>query len=195
MKYTDTLTLIQKIKEGKDKEVVADLYKKVLPTIRKYVKRNGGTLDDAHDVFQESIMILYKKVMKGENDVIENVEGYLYQIGIYTWIKKVKEASRYQLISDDFELDKVTNHSINEVSYSHKQSEIIKNLFAGLGDKCKELLQLSIYSDLSQEDIMIRMGFGTIGAVKMQHKRCKKKMMALLKSKPHVLETLKTLSV
>lgn len=189
------MSLIQQIKEGKDKEVVAELYKKVLPTILLYVKRNGGTQDDAHDVFQESLMILYKKVFKGEKDAVENIEGYLYKIGIYTWIKKVKESNRYHLVEDDSELDKVLNYSINETSYSHKQPEIIKAVLENVGDKCKELLQLSIYSEVSQDDIMIRMGFGTIGAVKMQYKRCKKKVINLLKSKPELLETLRTFSV
>ena len=128
-----------------------------------------------HDVFQESILILYKKVFKGNQEVIENIEGYLYQIGIYTWIKRVKEANRYHLVEDDFQLDKVTNHSINEVIYSHQQPEIVKSVFEDLGEKCKELLQLSIYSEISQEDIMTRMGFGSLGQSKCSISVAKRK--------------------
>lgn len=166
----------------------------MLPALQRFIKKNGGSTDDAHEVFQESILLVYKKVIKNPNEDFENIEGYLYQTGIHTWIKKVKEANRFHLLEDLTTLEKVTNYAENEIIYHKKKPETINNLFADLGEKCKEILQLSIYSELSQDDIMIRMGFATIGAVKMQYKRCKEKLIELLKTKPQLLETLREAS-
>ena len=162
--------------------------------MQRFIKKNGGNDDDAHDVFQESIMIVYKKVIKNPKEDFENIEGYLYQTCIHTWIKKIKEANRFQLIEDPTLLEKVTNYEENEIVYHKKHPETIQMIFTDLGEKCQEILQLSIYSELPQEDIMARMGFGSVGAVKMQYKRCKEKLIDLLKTKPQLLETLREAS-
>ena len=66
--------------------------------------------------------------------------------------------------------------------------ELIKHLLDQLGSRCKDLLYHAAYSDLINEDLMLRFGYASIAAVKMQHKRCKQKMIELLKKSPE-LET------
>ena len=41
-----------------DSRAVAYLYKEYLPSISKYICNNGGTPEDARDIFQEALLAL-----------------------------------------------------------------------------------------------------------------------------------------
>ncbi len=45
-----------------DLSILKKIYKESLPEVIKYVKRNSGNIDDAKDVFQEGIMVIFRKV-------------------------------------------------------------------------------------------------------------------------------------
>ena len=47
-----------------DNAVIHTIYKKFYPTIMRMVLNNNGTEQEAKDVFQESILVLYHHVQK-----------------------------------------------------------------------------------------------------------------------------------
>lgn len=189
------MSLTQKIKSRNDKEVVAQLYKEIMPAVKKYIRSNGGSNDDAHDVFQESLLSVYKRVFNSNEVASENLNGYLYKACVYNWINRAKYQSKFTSIEDIRQDKVVTNESVFFDVGTDERKSSISSLFQRLGEKCKTVLELSIYSELSQEDIMERMQLTSIGSVKMQYKRCKMKLMELLKNEPLLLKKLKNAHV
>jgi hypothetical protein len=63
------------IKEN-DLPILKKIYNESLPGVVKYVRRNSGTLDDAKDIFQEGILIIYKKVMAGSLELTTHERGH-----------------------------------------------------------------------------------------------------------------------
>ena len=78
----------------------------------------------------------------------------------------------------------------SSIDFLKKEENLIKSLFNDLGDKCIELLNYTIYNNLLLEDIAIRMGLASVGAVKMQLKRCKDKLYKELEEKPEIIDLL-----
>lgn len=180
------------IRLGEDRKVVPLLYKKVLPQIEKYVRRNSGNKEDAFDVFQDALMIFYKQVIKNSFDPKYKVFGYLYRVSINLWINKVKKDKKIQLVEEIMEPEP-ESMEIKESLFTRKNENILQSLFSGIGEKCIELLTYSIYYNLLMEDIMIRMNFPSVSAVKMQQQRCKQKLMGEIEKNPMLVERLKEL--
>ena len=159
--------------------------------VKNYIKKNSGRADDADDVFQDALLIFYKQVKGNQFDEKYKVFGYVYRISINRWLNKINKDKRIQLEEDITELDQ-KNIEFERIDNSNdtKKQEIIAQLFRQLGEKCEEIMSLTTYYDLSIEDIQHRLEMKSEGSVKMQLKRCRDKLVELLKEKPELISLL-----
>lgn len=183
--------LIDLIRNGDDRKAMPILYKKVLPQLKNYILRTGGSKDDAFDVFHDALMVFYEQVMTGQYNTKYNVYGFLYRIGVFRWINKLKKDKGIVHYDEmpEFQAEEVsTNYDLNEPS---RNQNLLQKLFAPIGEKCIELLNYTIYSDLLMEDVMLRMEFSSVEAVRMQQMRCKQKLIKEMENNPSLLQKLK----
>jgi len=179
------------MKEGKDKEVVPLLYKKVFPIVKKYIVSRNGSKEDAFDVFQDALVDFYKQVMQGQFNEQYKVYGFLFRFSINKWINKIKRDKKVEFKEDiaDFDTAETTRHE--EYVLLGKDENLLNTLFAPIGEKCIELLTCTIYLNMLLEDIMLRMSFPSVASVKMQHQRCKQKLMLEIEKNPKLLDRLR----
>lgn len=180
-----------RIRKGDDRKVIALLYEKVLPNVERYIVKNGGRKEDAYDVFQDAITVFYKQVIQGNFDTKYKVYGYIYRISLNYWINKLKKDNRIDLLETYEDIHSVETEL--PAVYVETDENLLNKLFSAIGQKCIDLLTYTIYNDLLMEDIMIRMEFTSVSAVKMQAKRCKEKLMKEIELNPHLAEKLKGL--
>ena len=180
------------IREGNDREVLSYLYKKVFPQVKKYIMQHNGNREDAYDVFQDAIIYFYKQVTKNQFDSQYKVLGYLYRLSLNRWFNKLKQEKKYIFSETMQEYDQEYNLPTLEL-INTSQENLLTTLFSEIGEKCIELLTYTIYYNLLMEDIMLRMGFPTVDAVKMRHKRCKEKLVLEIQKNPSLADRLKSL--
>ena len=179
------------IRNGKDKEVIPHLYKKVFPLVENYIRKNSGRKEDASDVFQDCLLLFYKQVIKNTFDPKYRIYGYLYRISINLWINKIKKEQRIQYLETIGDEAFEEEPSPWDRPPERTDQNVIKSLFSGIGEKCVELLTNTVYYNLLMEDIMIRMGFSSVDAVKMQQQRCKQKLIKEIENNPALADKLK----
>ncbi|MFN6946348.1 MAG: RNA polymerase sigma factor, partial [Cytophagaceae bacterium] len=141
------------IREGKDREVVPVLYKKVLPLVEKYIVSRKGNKEDAYDVFQDALLLFYKQVIKKTFNPKYKVYGYIFRICINLWINKIRKDKRIDWTE---ELPEMTEDfpEIKEDLLIRRDENIVKQVFAGIGEKCIELLTFTIYESLPLKEVM-----------------------------------------
>jgi len=64
----------------RDSCVLQFIYKNYYPSIRNFVLNNSGSEEDAKDIFQESIIIIYRKVKEQEHLLISSSFKFQHQI-------------------------------------------------------------------------------------------------------------------
>jgi RNA polymerase sigma factor (sigma-70 family) len=186
--------IISLIKSGKDREAIPVLYKKVYPLVERYIARNSGNKDDASDIFQDALLLFYKQIIHNSFNEKYKVYGYLYKICLYKWMNKAKKNSKIKFVDEieNLEPAELFVHEEMEEIIANPDENIIRKLFTPIGEKCIELLTFTTYSSLLLEDIMIRMEFNSVSAVKMQLKRCKEKLLKEIDENPSIINQLKS---
>lgn len=175
------------IKTGNDEVVMKHIYSQVLPIVKRYVVKNSGTIDDAMDIFHDALMLYYEQVLTGVFDEKYKTYGYIYRISMFRWINKCKKDKKLVLVDVLPDLEQFPERTES----TPQGLNVIKELFSKLGEKCAELLNYTIFTDVLMEDIMFKMGFSSVDAVRMQHMRCKQKMLKIVQDRPELIEKLR----
>lgn len=150
---------------------------------------NSGNEDDALDIYQDAIVALCKQVRLKKFDMKHEVAGFLYTVSRNLWINKAKRDGRMSYIPDNFDVSESTPDYTDNI-LTKENEKTLKQITNKLGEKCFELLKLSIFVKASTEEIIEQMGFSTANAVKTQKYKCKQKLLTILEGNPSFQEVL-----
>ncbi len=171
--------LSKAILNGDNNKVLNYLYKKILPLVRKYITRNNGNKDEADDVFQDAVLVMYKKIIDQKAHEIPNIDGFMLLTCKNLWINRVNKLNKlYDLEQLSAEED-TTNNGLDDILDQEKNNAFQK-LFEMVGEKCKEILVLAIFNKKSMEEIAVLTNLTSANAAKTQHYRCKQRLASLV---------------
>jgi len=88
-RYSDK-SIIRGIKDQDDK-ILNWLYDHYLQPVKIYVTRNSGTADDASDVFQDSIIVLYRQICEEKLALTTDLKGYFFSIARNIWNNSLRK--------------------------------------------------------------------------------------------------------
>ena len=78
-----------------DRKSVQTIYKDNYNMVQSLIINNNGTSDDAKDVFQEAMIVLYEKVRAGNFELSCLIKTYLYSVSRRLWLKRLQQINRY----------------------------------------------------------------------------------------------------
>lgn len=185
VKESDVLVLIR---SGEGEKAMKFLYNKVFPQVKSFVVKRKGKPDDAFDAFQDGLLELYQKVLSGIYPEQFTVCGFLFKLCTFKWLNKNKRDQKVQFLDEIPETENAESDWSDEVS---RNENVFVELFSQIGEKCVELLTHTFIFELSLEEVQHKLDFVSLGAVKMQHARCKEKLLKLVNEKPQLKEILK----
>jgi RNA polymerase sigma factor (sigma-70 family) len=178
MQYSDK-DVVEALKKGNDDAVLSFLYKAVLPKVKHYIKTNRGNEDEAKDIFQDAVIIFYKKVKLDQFPEEVNVTAYICRIAKNLWINRAKRLNKTtELPNDDFMQTEDDDFLDNLITEEKKNT--VKNLLSEIGEECQKLLKYSVYDNLSMKEICGLMGYSSENVAKTYNYRCKQKLVQLV---------------
>jgi RNA polymerase sigma factor (sigma-70 family) len=98
-KISDTV-IIEGIRQQDDR-ILNWLYDNYLQMVRHHVLKNSGSDADVSDVFQESIITLYRQISDNELMLMSDLKGYFFGIAKNIWSALLRKKSR----NTDIEFD------------------------------------------------------------------------------------------
>jgi RNA polymerase sigma factor (sigma-70 family) len=165
--------IIERIKRG-DESALDYLYKKNYRMMVKLIVKNNGSEEEAKDIYQEALIVLWQKVLTAEFVLTSKISTYLYSICQNLWRKELERKSR--LTNEETE-----NSEIIEID-KKERIEIINQCINDLGETCKKILTYYYFDKLSMNDIAEKMGFANSDTAKTKKYKCKKELDKKIKS-------------
>ncbi len=98
-KISDT-ALIEGVRQ-QDEKILNWLYDNYYQTVRHHVLKNSGSDADVSDVFQESIITLYRQISENELKLTTDLKGYFFGIARNIWSSQLRKKARNTEIEFD----------------------------------------------------------------------------------------------
>lgn len=165
-----------------DTIVLQYIYKNFYSKINFFIKKNSGDDDDANDVFQEAIIIIFRK-LKNDDLVLDcSFETYLYSVCRFLWLKQLeKRKLEKEKIKDNHEYNEdIYDDGLEKVVDLNERYRLYQKHFSNLGKDCQKVLQLYI-DKVPLKNIAQIMGFKSEKYAKKRKFKCKDYLVKSIK--------------
>ncbi len=172
---------------------IRNIYKNYYGLLESYILSNNGNKDDAADIIQETIVAFVEIVEQNKFRSDASVKSFLYAITRNLWLAEIRKRSSSENRNRIFEKAKDTTEdaAVNQL-IQREHYAAIQLLFDMLGDKCKQLLLLVYYEDLSMSDVVKRMpDYQNEQVVRNKKYKCMKQLEQMINEDEYLRNQLK----
>lgn len=180
LKFSNSLDreFIQRIKAN-DRTVLGELFMKYQRMISVYVLKNGGDKNDAEDIIQETIIVMWQKVNSDSLQLTVKLGTYLLAIAKNKWMAELRKRRKIspQDISENISngnpssLDDLVNEE--KIEYVRKALEMLQPI-------CKKLLLLYYFEEKNMKEIAKILNLANADVAKSKKYQCKKNLEEIL---------------
>ncbi len=172
--------ILDLIRRG-DEEGLVMLFNDTRATVTDFVLRNNGSSDDAGDILQEALVILWERVRNGKFEHAAKLSTFVFGVARNLWLRVLAGRKREPLRSPDHD-PADTGDSAEETLIRDEQAELIRRALDVIDATCRRLLLLFYWEERSMEEIAAMMGFANSATAKSKKYQCKKHLEVILKS-------------
>lgn len=172
--------IIQQIQSGNREQAFKELYN-YYPKIEALVIKSGGNKDDASDIFQEALILLFRKLQKSDFVLTSSVETYLYSVCRFMCYDKNRANAKQ--VEWDATLDQNEEDEIAQLFQEEEKFQLAETALKTLGEKCLDILKMFYHQGIKMAEIAQKMKFSSAKIAKNQKYKCleraKKKFVEL----------------
>lgn len=155
-----------------DKKAVETIYKDNYSMIQSLIINNNGTADDARDVFQEAMIVLYEKARSGSFELHCQIKTYVYSVCRRLWLKKLQQSRRFVGEMSNTEPVVPVEEDIEDHEKRDQEFEMMEKAILGLGEPCKSLLEAFYIQKKNMQEIAGSFGYTNAENAKTQKYKC-----------------------
>ncbi len=133
--------------------VIQSIYKKFAPKIVHYIRNNSGDEDDAQDIIQEVLVVIYNQAKTNGLQLTCPFDAYFFLLCKRRWLNELKKSSNKQVTigTDNLSTNESIQEMVSETEIFDEKQSLFDQMFQQLGEKCQELLKLSFITKTMEE--------------------------------------------
>lgn len=169
--------------------ILEHIYKEIFPTIRFLVKQNTGGEEDAKDIFQDALVILYNKLVGGEFELRSSLKTFLYAVCRNLWLQKLESRRTYAMDVEEIAgfLDLGLDNPADYREEEEGRTALFNEHFAQLGEDCQKVLKF-FFNKVPLREIANIMGYKSEKYAKTRKYICKEKLKESMQADPRMKE-------
>jgi RNA polymerase sigma factor (sigma-70 family) len=155
-----------------DSAIIQSIYKKFVPKVVSYIRNNSGDEDQAQDVVQEIMILLFNQAKAKQLQLTCPFDAYFFLLCKRKWLNELKKSSNKGVtIPDDFtSTNEPTEEMVAQTETFEEKQQLFDIMFQRLGEKCQEVLKLS-FTLKSMEEVAEKLQV-TYGYVRKKKSLC-----------------------
>jgi RNA polymerase sigma factor (sigma-70 family) len=167
----------------RDNKVLTLIYKELFPVVRYYVMSNGGNQDDAKDVFQESIIVIFKQISLNSFEIKTGFEAYLYGVSRLIWLKILRNRATHDRSIMQIEEPENSYMPADNLIEEEIEMRLFRKHFSRLGSECQKMLRF-ISEGVPYEQIAVLMNYKNEKIVRNKKYKCKEMLIKMIQEDP-----------
>ncbi len=156
-----------------DPAAIEAIYRECFAVVQKLVINNNGTHDDAKDVFQEALIVLYEKSRTGNFELTSQIRTYVYSVCRRLWLKKLQGLQRFAGTPvEGLEEIVPVEDDLEEHQVKNLQFKSLDKALSSLGEPCRSLIDAYYLQKKNMQEIAEEFGYTNADNTKNQKYKC-----------------------
>jgi DNA-directed RNA polymerase specialized sigma24 family protein len=157
--------------------------------VQKYVLTHGGSVNDAEEIFQESIVRFFKKIIReGDFTIEKNVNSYIFGICKLTFLSSIKKSGKPLSINDSsIDLDNIKEYE-EPLGFFNNES-LYALILEKSSETCRKVLTYWAYN-YKMIKIAELMEYKSEMMARKKKYECIQKMVDFIKSNPKIISNI-----
>jgi RNA polymerase sigma factor (sigma-70 family) len=164
--------------DNNQQQWLTQLYITAFPAVARYISKQGGSLDEAKDIFQDALVIYYEKHTAGGLHITHTETAYLLGIARHLWLHHVQQ--KQKLAGSDANN---YHHLPDEEMQARPSTGRLLRYLEKAGRKCMDMLQAFYYDKYNMQQIAKRFGLSGERSAAVQKHKCLEKVRQTVKEK------------
>ena len=134
--------------------VIQSIYDKYVPKVINYIKQNNGSLDEAKDIVQETLVTIYNQASQQKLQLTCPFDAYFFLLCKRKWLNYLKKNYNKEVTINETVVsisDNAQELAFETALFGEKQA-LFFQMFNELGNACKDLLKAT-FSIKSMEEV------------------------------------------
>lgn len=155
-----------------DRSVIETIYRENYPVIQSFILNNNGNSDEARDIFQEAMIVMYEKAVSGSFELNCLLKTYIYSVCRRLWLKRLQQLQRYSALLENTEETIAVEEDL-ELHEKHQADFVLmEKVMNKIGEPCKSLLDAYYIQKKNMQEIAADFGYTNADNAKTQKYKC-----------------------
>jgi len=155
-----------------DRKAIEIIYRENYNMVQSLVINNSGSADDAKDIFQETMIVLYEKVRSGTFELNCLIKTYVYSVSRRLWLKRLQQMNRYVPAVENIQDTVPVEEDVEENERINSEFQAMEKAISSLGEPCKSLLEAYYLEKKNMQEIALFFGYTNAENAKNQKYKC-----------------------
>ncbi|WP_461091449.1 RNA polymerase sigma factor [Spirosoma gilvum] len=153
-----------------DNQSVDLLYRRYYPSVEYFVIQNSGDKDQAHDLFQETLVVLLTAIRDPSFQLTSSLKTYVFSISRNLWLKQLKKSARWtglETVGEDRNVTAPVDAEVPPTAY-----QTVMGIMVKLTLRCMKLLSSIFFGQKDMTQIMKDDGYSSLHSAQNQKYKC-----------------------
>lgn len=162
----------------RDSKILNEIYDKFLPSVTQFILKNSGSEDDAYDIFQDGLMVIFKKLKNQELEITSGFHAYLFGVCRFIWLRELEKKRRKNIPLDD-SVPYIADVDLEKDIVNSEKERFFRSKLEDLPTDSKQVLKM-FFDKMSFREIGAKMNYTEDYAKKKKYK-AQKLLISLIK--------------
>jgi len=167
---------------NRDQQVLKEIYNLYFPYVKRFILDNNGDPQNAKDVFQEAIILIYRKIKNGNFEINSSFKTYIYSVSRFIWLKQLEKERNDKQNKENYVAYEQIEDFVDEYK-KNKEYRLYQHHFKRLGEDCQKLLRM-FYQKVPLSVIAKELGYDGSMYIKRKKFKCKEQLVRYIKNDP-----------
>lgn len=165
------IALLEGLAQNK-RQAVETIYAQHFNMVQSMIINNNGSADDARDIFQEAMIVLYEKSRSGSFELNCLLKTYVYSVCRRLWLKRLHQLQKFIPEVNGLEETVPVEEEIENHEQRNSEFVMMEKALLSLGEPCKSLIEAFYLQKKNMSEIAGNFGYTNSDNAKNQKYKC-----------------------